>query len=97
MVRNQTIRFLKRNVTRDDRGQEHDTWEQTRETVLAKVSYATGRLYYEAARANEEDSISFRSSQRSAYFSVICQKTLIVSITVCYIMAHSTRSSSSPM
>lgn len=60
MVRNQAVSFLKRNVTRDDRGQEHDTWEPARENVLAKVSYATGRLYYEAARANEEDTVLFR-------------------------------------
>lgn len=60
MVRNQTVVFLKRNATRDAIGQEHDTWEQTRYPVLAKVSYATGRLYYEAARANEEDTVLFR-------------------------------------
>lgn len=60
MVRNKIVSIFKRNVSRDERGQEHTTWVNTGATVLAKVSYATGRLYYEAARANEEDTVLFR-------------------------------------
>lgn len=60
MVRNQSIIFLKRSMARDTLGQEKGTYEQVGKPVYAKVSSASGRLYYEAAQAKEEDTVLFR-------------------------------------
>lgn len=60
MVRSHKIFFLKQQVTRDELGQEHIQWQDTGLSALAKISSVTGKLYYEAARANEENTLLFR-------------------------------------
>ncbi len=61
MVRNQRITFLKKkSVTCDELGQERIEWADTGITALAKVSPVSGKLYYEAARVNEENTLLFR-------------------------------------
>lgn len=60
MVRSKRIKFLRQKITRDELGQERITWEDTGLTGLAKISSVTGRLYYEAARANEENTLLFK-------------------------------------
>lgn len=61
MVRNKKVTFLKLNKdTRDTIGQKRQEWLDTGLTVIAKVSAVTGKLYYEAARANEENTLLFK-------------------------------------
>lgn len=60
MVRNCKIWFQKKEVNKDKVGQEVTTWVTIDKSVLAKISSATDRLYYEAARAGEENTKLFR-------------------------------------
>lgn len=61
MVRNQKIIFLKQHPsTRDELGQKHTEWLPEGKPALAKVSSVTGKLYYEAARASEENTLLFK-------------------------------------
>ena len=61
MVRNKKVTFLKLNKdTRDTIGQKRQEWLDPGLTVIAKVSAVTGKLYYEAARANEENTLLFK-------------------------------------
>lgn len=60
MVTNKRIVFLKQSNEKDAYGQGKPVWEETSYTGLAKISEVSGRLYYEAARANEENTILFR-------------------------------------
>ena len=61
MVRNQKIIFLKQHPgSRDELGRKHTEWLPEGKPALAKVSSVTGKLYYEAARANEENTLLFK-------------------------------------
>lgn len=60
-VKNKTIEFLHKTVTTTALGQEKQEWICERK-ALACVSLATGRLYYEAARTNEQDTVLFRTA-----------------------------------
>lgn len=61
MVRNQKIIFLKQRPDGcDELGQERKKWLPEGKPALAKVSSVTGKLYYEAARANEENTLLFK-------------------------------------
>lgn len=61
MVRNKKITFLRlNNDARDAVGQKRPEWQDTGLTALAKVSSVTGKLYYEAARASEENTLLFK-------------------------------------
>lgn len=59
-VKNKTIEFLHKNVTITELGQEKVDWVSEYE-ALAAVSLASGRLYYEAARTNEQDTVLFET------------------------------------
>ena len=61
MVRNKKVTFLKlNNEARDAMGQKRAEWQDTGKTALAKISAVTGKLYYEAARAGEENTLLFK-------------------------------------
>lgn len=61
MVRNKKVTFLKlNNDTRDALGQKRPEWQDTGLTAIAKISAVTGKLYYEAARAGEENTLLFK-------------------------------------
>lgn len=61
MVRNCKIWFQKQEIIKDKIGQEKASeWVSVGKPVLAKISSATDRLYYEAARAGEENTKLFR-------------------------------------
>lgn len=68
MVRNHKVTLLKLTVVRDENGQELidklgnkiTEWQDTGITPLAKISPVSGRLYYEAARAGEENTLLFK-------------------------------------
>lgn len=61
MVRNKKVTLLKlNNDARDTLGQKRPEWQDTGLTVIAKISSVTGKLYYEAARANEENTLLFK-------------------------------------
>ena len=59
MVRNKTVEFLCKNIARTELGQERTEWV-CKHTALAAVSLASGRLYFEAARTNEQDTVLFQ-------------------------------------
>lgn len=60
-VKNKPIEFLHKTVTLTELAQEKTDWVCERR-ALASVSLATGKLYYEAARTNEQDTVLFRTS-----------------------------------
>lgn len=61
MVRNKKITFLKlNNNSRDALGQKRPEWQDTGLTAYARISPVTGKLYYEAARADEENTLLFK-------------------------------------
>ncbi|MCM1577971.1 MAG: phage head closure protein [Ruminococcus sp.] len=60
MVRNRKVTFLKMSVSCDELGQEKITWQDTGRTALAKISPVSGKLYYEAARTGEENTMLFK-------------------------------------
>lgn len=61
MVRNKKVTFLKlNNDARDALGQKRPEWQDTGLTAIAKISSVTGKLYYEAARAGEENTLLFK-------------------------------------
>lgn len=59
-VKNKTIEFLHKIITRTELGQEKADWICEHE-ALAAVSLASGKLYYEAARTNEQDTVLFET------------------------------------
>ena len=59
-VRNKRIEFLKQVVTKDELNQERISWEVSGRTALAEVLPVSGKLYYEAARAKEENTMLFK-------------------------------------
>lgn len=68
MVRNHKVTLLKLSAVLDENGQECvdklgqkiTEWQNTGIAVLAKISPVSGRLYYEAARAGEENTLLFK-------------------------------------
>lgn len=65
MVYNKKIVFLKKTVSKDEIGQETPEWKAEGRPVYARVTCATGKLYYEAARAKEENTLLFQMPYRS--------------------------------
>lgn len=60
MVKNHKITFLFKEITPDSLGQQITQWVESGHTALAEVSGISGRLYYEAARTNDEETVLFK-------------------------------------
>lgn len=59
-VRNHKITFLKRKSETDEIGQTVEKWETSGHSALASISSVSGKLYYEAARNNDEATVLFK-------------------------------------
>lgn len=58
-VRNRRISFLHKRSETDEIGQLSEVWEDTGKTALAEISGISGKLYYEAARNHDEETVLF--------------------------------------
>ena len=59
-VKNHKIIFLYKQTTTDELGQELIRWVDSNHTALASISGVSGRLYYEAAVNQDEETVLFK-------------------------------------
>lgn len=58
-VKNHKITFLYRNSETDELGQESVNWVDSGHYALSSISPVSGKLYYEASRNNDEETVLF--------------------------------------
>ena len=58
-VKNKKITFLKKETSTDELGQENVSWIDSEHSARASISSISGKLYYEAKRNNDEETVLF--------------------------------------